>query len=249
MDTTAVAVMDSVVKSTSESPTISAILSMIISLLAFLKALLFEIIKNPGILWVIFASIVLWRFYKPLRYELLPKLSGFKVMGVEFSFIQASITHAIELAEKSKEFPRPAITDEEQQRVINRARKNASLFRGTHILWIDDFPDSPTNERMMLKSLLVTVDMAQNTVEAEKMLRAKDKKYDLIISDMKRGDDAQAGLNFLKAYAKQKERVPVIFYIGNPDSSKGVPAHAFGITHRPDELLHLIMDALERAKS
>jgi len=43
--------------------------------------------------------------------------------------------------------------------------------------------------------------------------------------------------------------VPVIFYIGYPDPSKGVPPHAFGITHRPDELLHLIMDALERVKS
>jgi CheY-like chemotaxis protein len=248
MDTTAVAVMDTVFASTSES-TISVILSLLISLLAFLKTLLFEVIKNPGILWVIFASIILWRFYKPLRYELLPNLSGFKVMGVEFSFVQASITHAIELAEKSKEFPRPAITDEEQQRVINRARKNTGLFRGTHILWIDDFPDSPVNERMMLKSLRVTVDMAQNTAEAEKMLRAKDKKYDLILSDMKRGDDGQAGLKFLQTYAKQKERVPVIFYIGFPDPKKGVPPQAFGITHRPDELLHLIMDALERVKS
>lgn len=249
MDTTAVAVMDSVGMTTSESPTISVILSLIVSILAFLKALLFEVIKNPGILWVIFASILLWRFYKPLRYDLLPNLSGFKVMGVEFSFVQASITHAIDLAEKSKEFPGVVITDADQQRVLNRVKKNANLFRGKHILWIDDFPESPANERKMLQSLLVDVDMATSTDAAEKMLQAKDKKYDLILSDMKRGDDKLAGLKSLENYAKRKKRVPFIFYIGYPDPSKGVPPYAFGITHRPDELLHLIMDALERVKS
>lgn len=215
----------------------------------FWQNALLELLKNPGIFWVILVSVILWRFYKPLRYDLLPNLSGLKVMGVEFSFVQASITHAIELAEKSKEFPGVTITENEQQRVINRVRRNASLFRGCRILWIDDFPDSPANERKMLQSLLVDVDMATSTAAAEKLLQAKDKKYDLILSDMKRGDDKLAGIKFLENYAKQKKRVPVIFYIGYSDSTKGVPAYAFGITHRPDELLHLIMDALERVKS
>ena len=215
----------------------------------FWEKLIFELLKNPGILWVILVSLILWRFYKPLRYELLPNLSGFKVMGVEFSFVQASITQAIDLAEKSKEFPGVEITETERQRVLNRVKKNAGLFRGRRILWIDDFPESPLNERKMLQSLMVDIDMATSTELAEKMLHAKDKKYDLILSDIKRGEDKLAGLKFLENYAKQKKRLPVIFYIGYPDPSKGVPPHAFGITHRPDELLHLIMDALERVKS
>lgn len=213
----------------------------------FWQSLVLELLKNPGIFWLIFVSILLKLFYKPLRHDLLPNLSGFKVMGVEFSFVQASITQAIKLAEKSKEFPGVEISDADQQRVLNRVRKNAGLFRGRRILWIDDFPDSPTNEREMLQSLLVNVEMAASTAEAEKLL--KDKKYDLILSDMKRGDDNTAGIKFLQDYARQEKRVPVIFYIGHSDPSKGVPPHAFGITHRPDELLHLIMDALERVKS
>jgi len=215
----------------------------------FWQNALLELLKNPGIFWVILVSVILWRFYKPLRYDLLPNLSGLKVLGVEFSFVQASITHAFELAEKSKEFPGVEITEADQQRVLSRVKKNASLFRGKRILWIDDFPDSPANERKMLQSLLVDVDMAASTSTAESLLQAKDNKYDLILSDMKRGDDKLAGLKFLENYAKQKKRAPVIFYIGYPDPAKGVPAYAFGITHRPDELLHLIMDALERVKS
>jgi CheY-like chemotaxis protein len=215
----------------------------------FWQNALLELLKNPGIFWVILVSVVLWRFYKPLRYELLPNLSMLKVMGVEFSFVQASIAHAIDLAKKSKEFPGVQISNEDQQRVINRVRRNSHLFRGCRILWIDDFPDSLANERKMLQSLLVDVDLAISTATAERLLQAKGKKYNLILSDMKRDGDSLAGLKFLQDYAKRKKRPPVIFYIGYPDPTKPVPLHAFGITHRPDELLHLIMDALERVKS
>jgi len=216
----------------------------------FAEKVTLEIVKNlPAILWFLLVSAVVILFYKPLRHELLPNLSGLKVLGVEFSFVKNAIATAIELAEKSEEFPKLKISEEDQQRVINRVRKNANLFRGCRILWIDDFPDSPANERKMLQSLLVDVDMTTSTAAAEKLLRAKEKKYDLILSDMKRDGDNQAGLKFLQDYAKHKKRVPVIFYIGHPDPTKPVPLHAFGITHRPDELLHLILDVLERIKS
>jgi CheY-like chemotaxis protein len=208
-----------------------------------------ELVKNlPALLWFLLACVIFIVFYKPLR-NLLPNLSGLKVMGVEFSFVQDSIAHAIELAEKSQEFPRVKISKDDRQSVINRVRKNASLFRGRRILWIDDFPDSPVNERRMLQSLLVEVEMATSTAAAEKLLQAKGKKYDLILSDMKRDGNSEAGLKFLQGYAKQKKRVPVIFYVGYPDPTKPVPLHAFGITHRPDELLHLILDALERKQA
>jgi CheY-like chemotaxis protein len=215
----------------------------------FTEKVTLEIIKNlPPVLWFLLVSAIVILFYKPLRYELLPKLSGLKMWGVEFSFVQNAITTAIELAEKSEEFPKVKISKEERQRLINRVRKNVNLFRGSRILWIDDFPESPASERRLLQSLLVDVNMVTSSAAAEKLLRAKEKKYDLILSDMKRDGDNQAGLKFLQNYAKQKNRVPVIFYIGYPDPTKPVPLNAFGITHRPDELLHLIMDALERVK-
>ena len=36
-----------------------------------------------SIFWHLFVVIILIIFYKPIRYELLPKLSGFKAMGDE----------------------------------------------------------------------------------------------------------------------------------------------------------------------
>jgi len=47
----------------------------------------------------------------------------------------------------------------------------------------------------------------------------------------------------------QKERAtPVIFYVDAIDPTKGVSPLAFGMTNRPDEFLHLTLDALERKK-
>src|SRR5712691_2196025 len=64
-----------------------------------------ELIKIlPSILWFFLAAAVLVLFYKPIRDDLLPNLSGFKAGGVELSFVKESIEAAIELAEKSPQW-------------------------------------------------------------------------------------------------------------------------------------------------
>ncbi|HSE82988.1 MAG TPA: hypothetical protein VLB01_00400 [Thermodesulfobacteriota bacterium] len=73
-------------------------------------------------------------------------------------------------------------------------------------------------------------------------------RYDVVISDMARGDNTTAGLEFLNELRKEDKTTPVIFYVGVFNLEKGIPPQAFGITNRPDELLHLTLDALERKK-
>jgi hypothetical protein len=41
----------------------------------------------------------------------------------------------------------------------------------------------------------------------------------------------------------------VIIYLYDLDRERGVPGGAFGITNRPDELVNLVLDALERSRS
>ncbi len=72
--------------------------------------------------------------------------------------------------------------------------------------------------------------------------------FDVILSDIARGNDSTAGLTMLPELRKKNRHIPVIFYIGEIDTSKGVPGSAFGITNQPNELLHLALDALERTK-
>jgi len=197
----------------------------------------------PSILWFLLGLVLIILFYRPLRYELLPNLSGFKAMGVEFSFVQESIEAAIELAEKSPKW-KVEISRADKERALSRARNHLSVFKGAQILWVDDHPENNLNERRMLRQLNTEIDMVTNSEEALRIL--DNAKYDVVLSDMARGQDPLAGLDFLQKLREFDRSTPVIFYIGVIDLDKGVPGRAFGITNRPDELLHLILDVLER---
>lgn len=205
-----------------------------------------ELIKIiPGVLWFVLALVIVLIFYKPIRHEPLPRIAGFKAMGVEFSFIKKSITKAIDLAEKSEKW-QVTIPEEDRKWVLTRVEKHLDIFENAEILWIDDNPDNNSNERKMFHNLQVHVDIATSSSAANALL-TKD-AYDLIISDIDRNDDQTAGLKFLEEYRKKSERVPFIFYVGTLNTEKPTPVGAFGITHRPDELLHLVLDVLERKK-
>lgn len=204
-----------------------------------------ELVKViPSILWFLLFITALAVFYRPLRYELLPNLTGFSAMGVQVSFIRDSMDAAIELAQKSPQW-NVEVSSAEKDQVLRRARKHLSIFRDAQILWVDDHPENNLNERRMFRQLRVEVDIAKTTEEALGMLKGGN--YDLVLSDISRDQDATAGLKFL-SQLKQEQPTPVIFYVGVADTEKGVPAQAFGITNRPDELLHLTLDALERKK-
>jgi hypothetical protein len=65
---------------------------------------------------------------------------------------------------------------------------------------------------------------------------------------MSRDDTPDEGLILLQEMRKSRLPQQVVFYVGSADQEKGTPAGSFGITDRPDELLHFIMDILERQR-
>lgn len=198
----------------------------------------------PSVLWFVLAAVVLFLFYQPIRDELLPNLTGFKAGGVELSFIKESIEAAIELAEKSPQWT-VVVSSADKERALRRAKRHLTIFREARILWVDDHPENNQNERQMFRQLKVEVDNAASTEQALGMLR--NGNYDLVFSDMSRDGDTTAGLMFVEQL-REKHTIPVIFYVGVIDLDKGIPARAFGITNRPDELLHLALDVLERKR-
>ena len=213
-----------------------------------------------SILWFGFAVSALCLFYKTIRDKLLPNLTSFSAMGVELSFVKESMDNAVkagmehdaslELAEKSSQW-KIAVSQGDKERALNRVKQHLKILRDAQILWVDDHPENNLNERRMFRQLKTEIDIARNTKEALDMLKGG--KYDLVISDMARDNEAPddsktAGLRFLKKFRETGKTTPVIFYIGVDDPEKGVPAQAFGITNRPDALLHLTLDALERTR-
>lgn len=206
-------------------------------------------------LWFGLAVAVLAMFYRPLRDQVIPHLTSLNVMGMELSFARDSMDQAIEsanrhdarieLAEKSKQW-KVEVPPDHRDRVLQRAKLHVNLLCQARILWVDDHPENNENERRMFRQLGVEVDVAQTTEEA--LQRAAGGSHELIVSDMEREGDPTAGIDLVERLRQQNLQTPVVFYVGVLDSSKGVPPYAFGITNRPDELLHLVIDVLERSK-
>lgn len=205
-----------------------------------------EVIKIvPSLLWFILMAVLFMKFYRPIRYELLPKLAGIKAMGVELSFITKSIDAALDLAEKNRKW-KVDVPLSAKDLVLKRAREHLKIFENAKILWVDDNPNNNANELRMFIQLKMIVEFVTSTEEALEKLRTN--RYDLILSDMLRAREADAGIKFLSQLRPNDEVTPVIFYVGTFKPELGVPGGAFGITNRPDELLHLVMDALERKR-
>lgn len=126
------------------------------------------------------------------------------------------------------------------QRMANVKERNLTL----RALWIDDNPPCVLSEQRLLTALNVQIDSAFSSENAELMI--KNVPYDFIVSDLNRNGNVHEGYEFLKELFAQNIRIPTIFYITKMHEEKGVPPYAFGITNRPTELLHLVMDIIER---
>ncbi|HSH75738.1 MAG TPA: response regulator [Longimicrobiales bacterium] len=129
---------------------------------------------------------------------------------------------------------------------LRRAAQSRKALYGARILWIDDRPDNLRAEIDTLRHLRAIVSTARSTDEAE--IRLRSEAFDLIISDMAREGDSAAGTRALPRLRSWAPDTPVVFYTARIDPARGVPKGALGITDRTDELLHLIVDAMERRR-
>jgi CheY-like chemotaxis protein len=129
---------------------------------------------------------------------------------------------------------------------LRRARNVRDALVGARILWVDDHPEWQRAEREMLEALGVEVHMVPNSGSALTALRRE--PFHLVISDIARGGSAAEGLRALPAIREVSGGVPVIFYVGDLDEGRGVPPGAFGITNQVEELLHLVLDVVERGR-
>lgn len=129
--------------------------------------------------------------------------------------------------------------------VLRRARAVERALAGARILWVDDRPEGNVLERQCLAALRVHVTTVETTRSALACLERE--AFDLIVSDIARGDSPTEGLDALPRLAGGASGAPVVYYVMHLQP-RGAPPGAFGITNRPDELLHLCMDALERRR-
>ncbi len=118
---------------------------------------------------------------------------------------------------------------------------------GARVLWVDDHPENNVYERGSLEALGIYVTISTSTEDALEKLRMT--KYEVIISDMGRSGDPQAGYTLLTEKQKLGDATPFIIYAGS-----NLPAHkalarqkgAWGLTNNPRELFQLVISAIEK---
>ncbi|MCG8329904.1 MAG: response regulator [Chitinophagales bacterium] len=197
-----------------------------------------EIIKIiPSLLWVIFSVIILILFYKPIVKRLVPKVKELKLFGVEAAFFQETLRKATALKHSK-------ITREDENILLKRIQAIGIDFSVKSILWIDDRPELSYIDRNLLSTIGFNVEIAETSDESLKKIN--EKEFDIIISDIIRNEDHTAGLDFLKKIRSTGNNIPLIFYLEFLDRDKGVPAFCFGITNEPKEMIHLVLDIIQR---
>ena len=146
--------------------------------------------------------------------------------------------------------PVAAISAEDARQIAHVVTNAVSRASGrrlseSSVLWVDDRPQNNLYERNALEALGIRVVTATSTDEALEKLRLQ--SFQVVISDMGRPPDAQAGYTLLEAMKRQHMDIPFIIYAGS-----NLPEHkalarskgAIGSTNRAEELFELVLGAL-----
>lgn len=198
-----------------------------------------EVIKiSPGLISAILAVALVVTYRKELR-ALVSRMTKLKALGVEAEFSGKAMDDAIAVQ-------RVQVSDGDRKGALRRLTVIAPLLRDTRVLWIDDNPANNRYERALLESFGVRIDTVTSSADGERA--ARENIYTLIITDLAREGRDNEGLLFVARLVASKTYVWTIAYTGSDQQGQARPPHLFGITNRPDHLMHLVCDVVEREK-
>jgi hypothetical protein len=204
------------------------------------KQILVELIRiAPPLIWTLILVVLLLAYRKPIG-DTLSRLGKVKAFGVEAEFQEARE----QLIKASQTYD--AKWDEMELRtLIDRADRIRDWLDGSRVLWVDDLYLANANIFRFLNSYGVMIDTVKSTEEALIALKWASSAYEVVVSDMVRGDDPQAGIHLIKEMMRESIRKPVIILVLQLDRSRGTPMGAVAITDNPLTLLHNILNVIE----
>ncbi|MEP3427050.1 MAG: hypothetical protein ABJN98_00055 [Roseibium sp.] len=185
------------------------------------------------------------------------RLSGFEALGVkvelaaskelqkasELTNTDLRVTTTVSGVEK-----RIHVTEDDEHRVLKRAGALKDVIKDRVILWVDDQHENNLHEIRTFDALgLNTITEHSNTGAVSRVKMGVTRAH-VVITDISRKGDNSSGDLLPEAFREEGFDIPVIFYITKVDNTQPLPVGAFGLTNRPDELLHLVLDALERIR-
>lgn len=199
---------------------------------------------SPRLLWVVFAMIAYFSLRNTIVNDVIPRVRSLSAFSLKIELEVREGLEAAAMGSAANARPLPG----ELIAVTSRARHAAPFIAGARVLWLDDDPEANLHEMHVFE----TLGLLATPVTTEKAALARlQSPYppDIFISDIRRGDAASAGIQVFEEIRSRGLAVPTIFYIQNFKPELGTPAYAFGIANRPDDLLHLVIDILERRRA
>lgn len=94
------------------------------------------------------------------------------------------------------------------------------------LLWVDDHPTNNVSLRTLFSNYGINVDLALSTEEALAMLGRT--SYAVIISDMGRGEDREAGHTLLKLLREKGDKTPFIIHSTSASAQREAETKALG---------------------
>lgn len=172
-----------------------------------------------------------------------PALYGYQGAPVHYGYQGPSAPHPYQGPLPQHPGPQDASEPSFQEHPRTRAQPLADM----RILWIDDNPASVELDVRAMRAAGAYVEVVENRAEAERHLTAED--HDLLISDITRGADHEAGFTDVEGLSRgDYYSGPVIFYTGRITPAREAKARELraGITSSPNQLMHLVVAAGER---
>jgi CheY-like chemotaxis protein len=213
----------------------------------------YEIVFPPLVTLAVvcLAAILLWLVRVKLA-EFVSQLGVQKVsaFGVDLQFVEHQATAAY-----TKQGLDPP-SEDDKAAIRDAVQFLAPLAAQSRILWVDDNPGGNTLERSTLLSWEVDVQAVRTTDEALRELGDSAQRFDLVLSDWQRPNDAAsapAGLQLIKRMRDSGLEQSVIFYHGlvAPEElakrrRDAREAGAAGATGSPGELFRWTLIELAR---
>jgi CheY-like chemotaxis protein len=209
--------------------------------------------------WAIvgFAALFIFRRLAKDRSGPLSKF-GVGPSGVTMEFAERKLEQALSPSEQAA---RASVRFAATRSVARRLQRNSDLLRSAKILWVDDHPENNQSVLELLRGYGAVVDTAKSNSAALTLLDAS--RYDVVVSDVARDREEPGGKLKgveLAETVYQRWNQPVILYTTHFDPARApgmstedrlllvqrVDKAVFGRTNRTVELVHLILDMLER---
>jgi CheY-like chemotaxis protein len=197
--------------------------------------------------WPAIVGWAMFLFREPLS-AVIGKANSLKLPGgIELTVSQAAsaVAAGAALGKQAAEQNQPIDPAALEQIATAAARPVTQAAGRRSILWVDDNPSNNASLRNAFERLGIEVATALSTDEAAQKLT--ERTFDIIISDMGRTDDREAGKTLLNHLKAKSIRTPTIIYAGRWAATHRNDAAALGaalITNDASQVYSYVLNAL-----